>query len=203
METDKLLKTYEDWRDYLEEYKKRNGKLAVAIVVPTKDFLALLNNFKQVSESNNRRRIEFTARTGALEMLRSAFPPDDAYGELRENHRRELAGVVAMQRDLVGAMRHIVDKYSMDIERMCEMSLKGMPDPRKKVGDAMQWLSDDYAQAHGEADTAVQQEPEDRELSPHERPKCKVVRECYEPLAVCKELVAAATASMEESNEGD
>lgn len=183
MESDKLLKTYEDWREYLKEYKKRNGKLAAAIAVPTEDFLALLNNFKQVSESNNRRRIELTARTGALETLRSAFPPDDAYGELRESHRRELANVVAMQRDLVGAMRHIVDKYSMDIERMCEMSLKGMPDPRKKVGDAMQWLSDDYAQAHGEADAAVQQESEGAELPSPERPKCKVVREKVDLLA--------------------
>ena len=51
------IKTAEDWIEYIKSYKRRNGsKLPVAIAVPTKDFLSLVNDFKQVCDSNNKRR---------------------------------------------------------------------------------------------------------------------------------------------------
>lgn len=56
-EHDTVLKTAHDWQEYIKRYKQRNGsRLPVAIAVPTKDFLDLVNNFKQVSKSNRSRR---------------------------------------------------------------------------------------------------------------------------------------------------
>jgi len=56
-EQDTVLKTAHDWQEYIKRYKQRNGsRLPVAIAVPTKDFLDLVNNFKQVSKSNRSRR---------------------------------------------------------------------------------------------------------------------------------------------------
>lgn len=53
-----VLKTAHDWLEYIKRYKVRNNcpHLPVAIAVPTKDFLDLVNNFKQVSHSNRSRR---------------------------------------------------------------------------------------------------------------------------------------------------
>jgi len=53
-----VLKTAHDWLEYIKRYKVRNNcpRLPVAIAVPTKDFLDLVNNFKQVSHSNRSRR---------------------------------------------------------------------------------------------------------------------------------------------------
>ena len=53
-----VLKTAHDWEEYIKRYKVRNNcpHLPVAIAVPTKDFLDLINNFKQVSRSNRSRR---------------------------------------------------------------------------------------------------------------------------------------------------
>ena len=52
------LKTAKDWLEYIRDYKVRNScpRLPVAIAVPTKDFLDLISNFKQVSNSNSHRR---------------------------------------------------------------------------------------------------------------------------------------------------
>lgn len=56
-EQDTVLRTAHDWQEYIKRYKLRNGsRLPVAIAVPTKDFLDLVNNFKQVSRSNRSRR---------------------------------------------------------------------------------------------------------------------------------------------------
>lgn len=53
-----VLKTAHDWQEYIKRYKIRNNcpHLPAAIAVPTKDFLDLINNFKQVSHSNSSRR---------------------------------------------------------------------------------------------------------------------------------------------------
>lgn len=59
MSEHKPIKTAEDWIEYIKCYKQRNGsRLPVAIAVPTEDFLALVNNFKQVCASNNQRRAQ-------------------------------------------------------------------------------------------------------------------------------------------------
>lgn len=64
---DKPIKTAEDWIEYIKRYKQRNGsKLPVAIAVPTKDFLALVNDFKQVCDSNNSRRAKIASLESKL-----------------------------------------------------------------------------------------------------------------------------------------
>ena len=71
-EHDTVLKTAHDWQEYIKRYKLRNGsRLPVAIAVPTKDFLDLVNNFKQVSKSNRSRRKQ------VISLLAKAHPKNN------------------------------------------------------------------------------------------------------------------------------
>ena len=75
-----VLKTAHDWQEYIKRYKIRNNcpHLPVAIAVPTKDFLDLINNFKQVSHSNRSRRkhtISVLAKAPLTERTSRLVPP--------------------------------------------------------------------------------------------------------------------------------
>lgn len=74
-----VLKTAHDWQEYIKRYKLRNGsRLPVAIAVPTKDFLDLINNFEQVSKSNRSRRehaISVLAKAHSTERSSRQVPP--------------------------------------------------------------------------------------------------------------------------------
>lgn len=55
----------DEWLEYINERKADAG---VTMVVPTEDFLALVNDFKQVSESNLKRKCQIAS------LMAKAFP---------------------------------------------------------------------------------------------------------------------------------
>lgn len=90
MSEDKPIRTAEDWIEYIKRYKQRNGsRLPVAITVPTKDFLALVNDFKQVCDSNSRRRAKIVSTTTPIAGDDSVVKKHEAIAELKSEIKRK------------------------------------------------------------------------------------------------------------------
>lgn len=115
------IKTAEDWIEYIKRYKLRNGsKLPVAIAVPTKDFLALVNDFKQVCDSNNKRRAKAASTNKIAEK--------DA----------EIASLKACMADMVNTS-YMVNDSAMRRERKLKRALWSMGAMLGKMGSLAYW----------------------------------------------------------------
>lgn len=132
MSEHKPIKTVEDWIEYIKCYKRRNGsKLPVAIAVPTKDFQALVNDFKQVCDSNNKRRAKVAS-------INNDYYLKSVVDKVLAEKDTEIASLKACMADMVNTHNRVNDS-AMRRERKLKRSLWSMGAMLGKMGSLAYW----------------------------------------------------------------